>query len=271
MKKQLLFLSFVLSFVACSQSSKKAAVPPVLKRSGVTVPRDPPQAEGKVLLNDLNGGLVSLKGKRILALVIFNLPDGYLIRAKSKMTPPDSATREVLDLQVERIKWLEEALVTNCEGCGEIQTPAPLEAIGETENLKMIDHASLRRAPTPEDIAMFIKQQPGVDYYWVIFASEESEQKRALAPGKLDLLEATSSSEIQIRSYLYEKKTKKLRHSAEVRGWDQEVLIYPLKEVAGVENYDNLKYDPQYPFPLVPEVAPIAQKSLLKLTELLNP
>src|SRR5690606_21081068 len=107
----------------------------------------PPVAEINVRINQLPKGLAGLKGKKIKTFVVFNLPDGYLIRAKSKINPPDYAIKEVIDLQEERISWFNEAMVVNCDQCVDLQADPPLRSLSERDLLLLIDQASLRQEP----------------------------------------------------------------------------------------------------------------------------
>ncbi|MBX2988278.1 MAG: hypothetical protein KF802_10310 [Bdellovibrionaceae bacterium] len=268
MKKAFSLCLLSASLLSCSQKAS------LKTGSADGPPRDPPQTEITVSKNDLAGGLKSLKGKKVTAFVIFNLPDGYLIRAKAKINPPDFAIREVLDLQNERINWFNEALVVNCDDCPEVEANPPLQVLRENDLLRLIDRVSLNQDPTAADWQVLRKEAPAANFLWLIFASEDYEQKRD-SNEKKDHVVARSESEVRLRSFFYDPAARKVRHAAQVRGWDFNETSYPLRKtdwnVPAGGGFDSLQFDSIYSYPVVPDIPPITRKAFLRLTEALNP
>lgn len=280
-----LFSYVVMSLVltACS-SAQKNAFPP---------PKDPPKAEAKIVRDELKGGLSSLKDRKIGALVIFNLPDGYMIRAKTKINPPDIVIKELTEIQTDRIGWLNEALVVNCEKCGDIDIEPPLKALPEDLLLRLIDRTTLKQKISDADWADVAKAWPGHDVLWLILGSEDYEQKRGPSREK-GLVSSWAQSTVTVRSFIRDLKSNKLLHEAGIEGHDEDLLLYqavvepesgqlmqaplvPFKndniakwEPAG-SSLDSSKYDDVYPYPPIPESPVIVQKTLLRLTETLAP
>lgn len=283
---RLFFLPVPLLILSCAgrlKSEDRMSLPP----------KDPPRAEARVLKNDIKGGLPSLKGLKIGVLVIFNLPDGYLIRAKSKINPPDFALKEVLNLQTDRVDWMNEALVTHCESCQGIEVAAPMQILPEETLLRLIDRVSLNQAPTESDWAEIARAWPEQDVIWLILGSEDYEQKRGPAREK-GLISAWSESRVNVRSLLRDVRAKKLLHEAVSNGHDEDLIVYQTVSQPGSGEpvrasvvsfqtddlrkwepqgsaFDSPKYDDVYPYPPVPESPLIIQKTLLKLTESLAP
>lgn len=254
--------------------------------------KGPAQAEGKILKNELKGGLSSLKGKKVHAFVIFNLPDGYLIRAKSKINPPDYAIKEVVDLQEERVSWLNEALVVNCDQCFDLHAEPPLRELSEDDLLRLIDKVSLHQAPVAADWKTLQKESGKADYIWLIFGSEDYEQRRGPVK-KNGVLSAWSQIEVTLKSYLYDRAKGKVIHASEVVAKDFDLAVYPLPtemqdkqtalavtklstldDLSALEpegsGFDSTQFDNQYPYPDVPDSPNVVQKGLLKMLELAN-
>lgn len=273
------------SLMACSQ-------PAVVESNTVQMHREPPRTSVRVAVNRLKKGLPSLARRKVGALVVFNLPDGYLLRAKTKINPPDFALKEVLSLQTERTSWLNEALVVNCDSC-DVKTEAPLEILPERLILRLIDRVSLRQAPTSADWKDIEKSWPDRDVIWLILGAEDYEQKRGPAREK-GLLAAWSQSTVTLRSLLRDRRTGRILHDAFVVGNDQDLVFYErvkepksgimvkariapyeAKDIEKMEPsgsaFDSPRYDDVYPYPPVPESPLIVQKALLRLTEALAP
>ncbi len=243
--------------------------------------------------NELPGGLASLKGKKVHAFVIFNLPDGYLIRAKSKINPPDYAIKEVVDLQEERVSWLNEALVVNCDQCFDLHAEPPLRELSEEDLLRLIDKVSLHQDPSASDWKTLRKETGKADYIWLIFGSEDYEQRRGPVE-KRGVLSAWSQIEVTLKGYLYDRAKGKVIHASEVVSKDFDLAAYPLPsemqnektraaslKLSSLEDlsvlepqgsdFDSTQFDNQYPYPDVPGSPEVVQKGLLKLLELANP
>lgn len=276
---------FIMIFAGLFSSCAQKEIPANLRR-------EPPKAEARVVTSQLKGGFPSLKGRKIGALVVFNLPDGYLIRAKSKINPPDFALKEVLELQRERSSWLDEALVTNCDGC-DVETVPPLEILPEELLLRLIDMASLRQKPTEADWRAIEAAWPDRDVIWLVLGSDDYEKKRGPSREK-GLLTAWSQNTVLINSFVRGRPEKKVLHQATVKGHDEDVIFYEMlsdreltpqtkARVASFSTddaakweppgsiYDGSRFDDVYPYPPVPESPLIIQKSLLRLTETLAP
>lgn len=280
--------SFLLSFGFLAACASKTTSSEILNLP----PKAPPVAEGKVLQNHLTKGFTGLSGKKVKAFVVFNLPDGYLIRAKTKINPPDYAIKEVVDLQEERVSWLNESLVVNCNECFDLQADPPIKVLEERDLLRLIDRTSLRQEPTATDWATLVAASPAADYIWLIFGAEDYEQKRGplLSYG---ILSAWSQSEVHLRSFLYDRNAKKLVHSAIVHARDFDVSVFPLPDELQTEkgrkasenlqkledlsvlepegsDYDALQYDQTYVYPDIPDSPTMIQKAFLKLTEMMS-
>lgn len=253
-------------------------------------PKGPPEATGRVLMNSLPGGIEGLKGKKVHAFVIFNLPDGYLIRAKSKINPPDYAIKEVVDLQEERVSWLNEAMVVNCDQCFDLHAEPPLRELSEIDLLKLIDKVSLQQDPQASDWSILSKEAKKADYIWLIFGSEDYEQKRGPVV-KQGAMVAWAQVDFTLRGFLYDQAQKKIVHSSEVISKDFDFALFPLpsdletaatrkalSQLASLEDFtalepmgsqfDSTQFDGQYPYPDVPEMPAVVRKGLLKLLEL---
>lgn len=255
--------------------------------------KEPPKAEAKIVNDRLKGGLASLKDKKIGVLVVFNLPDGYMIRAKSKINPPDFVIKELTEIQTDRIGWLNEALVVNCEKCGDPDVVPPLKILPEDLLLRLIDRATLKQKISDADWSDIAKAWPGHDVLWLILGSEDYEQKRGPSKEK-GLVSAWAQSTVLLRSFVRETASKKLLHEAVVEAHDEDLILY--QRIAEPESgqlvkasvapfktenlakwepegsaLDGSKYDDVYPYPPVPESPVIVQKALLRLTESLGP
>lgn len=282
-KPSLLFLCFFAMSCATAPVPDRMSLPS----------RGLPHAEVRTLKNDLKGGLQGLKDRKIGVLVIFNLPDGYLIRAKSKINPPDFALKEVLNLQTDRVDWMNEALVTYCDKCQGVEVAPPLQILPEETLLRLIDRVSLRQSPSEADWAEISKAWPDRDVIWLLLGTEDYEQKRGPS-GEKGLISAWSESRVNVRSLVRDVKARKLVHEAVANGHDEDLLLYQLLRQPGSgmpvrasvvsfqtddiakwepigSSYDSPKYDDVYPYPPVPEIPLIVQKTLLKLTESMSP
>src|SRR5688500_7448631 len=108
---------------ACTSAPKE---PPV---STDVTPLKEPKVDIQIRDSNLPKGLASLSDRKVTALFIYNLPDSYLIKAKSLFNPPDYALQEVLALQTDRKEWLDEAIVTFCGECKNTQVEIPLKTL----------------------------------------------------------------------------------------------------------------------------------------------
>lgn len=284
-KRNGLLLIGLLLLNACAHKANVAGTDPSAK--------EPPRAEARTIRSSLTGGLASLKDRKIGALVVFNLPDSYMIRAKAQINPPDIVLKELTEIQLDRTAWLSEALVTNCEGCGDVAAEPPIQVLPERLLLRLIDRGSLKQPPSEADWRDIAVAWPGFDVLWVILGDEDYEQKRGPSH-EGGIVAAWSESRVTLRSFLRDVKSKKILHEAVVDGRDEDLILYqkvnepesgqPVKAAVvpfEAENlsrwepqgsiYDGTRYDNVYPYPPVPEIPLILRKSMLRLTETLAP
>ena len=256
-------------------------------------PRDPPRAEVKVISSSLKAGFKSLEGRKVGAMLIYNLPDSYLIKAKHLINPPDYALKEVMDLQEERQAWFDEAIVSACDDCKNVNSFVPLRILPENLLLQLFDKGSLKQDLGQKDFAQIAPHMKEADVLWIILGYEDYEQRRGLT-GDANVVSAMAENTIYLRSYIYDTKAAKILHSAQVTGTDEEILLYAKQaEKDGNElerapmlldrmksrlihlpvgdSLDALRYDSVYPYPSVPESGLIIKKALNGLTEAINP
>ncbi len=273
-------VSFV--FVGCQTSKNK-----LNDSSGV---KDPLKIEYTLKENKMSQGFKSLSGQKVTALFIYNLPDGYLIKAKALFNPPDYAAQEVTNLQIDRQGWLDEMIVTYCDDCKNIKVQIPFKIMSENLLLSWIDKASLNKEPTfqeIEDLKILFKD---TDIFWIILGSENYEQRRG-ATGDALMISAIAENTVTLKSYIYDLKKKAFLNRTQLNATDKDILIYQKDKnenqtKAAVlfdkmkdkfwplpvgQSYDSPKYNEVYPYPPVPESSYIIKKALSALGESLNP
>lgn len=283
MKTVLGMICLSLVLISCAT---KSPTKPFESLAGISA--EPPRIEVKTLMSAGPHQLQDLKGRPVTALLLHQLPDSYLLRAKAKINPPDFALRQVADLQAERASWLNEALVVHCDGCQSIEAIPPLRVLPEEFLLNLMDKIPLRQELKPEEMKKIAAFLPSAEVLWVILASEDYERRRGPIK-EAGLISAWSGSEVQLRSFLYDVKSGKWLHKAQVEGSDQDVIVYEKVREEGAlkvpqartvpfqtkdlrtlipegSSFDGLKYDEVYPYPAVPETQRIYQHALQALT-----
>ncbi len=252
--------------------------------------KEPPKIEISLKENKLPQGLKSLTGQKVTALLIYNLPDSYLIKAKALFNPPDYAAQEVTNLQTDRQGWLDEMIVTYCDDCKNIKVQIPFKTMPEDSLLAWIDKASLSKEPTPKEMESLKSYYQDADIFWVILGSENYEQRRG-ATGDALMISGIAENTVTLKSYVYDVKKKTFLNRTQLNATDKDILIYEKDKneshsKAAIlfdkmkdkfwplpvgQSYDSPKYDEVYPYPPVPESSYIIKKALSALGESLNP
>jgi hypothetical protein len=279
-KLAFIFLSLALSCTSATKSNGKSNVD--------ATPLKEPKVDIQIRDSNIPKGLASLVGRNVKALFIYNLPDSYLIKAKTLFNPPDYALQEVLNLQTDRKEWFDEMIVTFCGECKNIQVDIPIKSLKENDLLYFIDKSSLSQDFTEADMLKLAKDFKGVEVLWVILGSENYEQKRA-ATAESTMVSAMAENTVTLRNFLYDLKTKKWLHRGQFSVSDRDFAIYEradekkkpkvlTDQIRGQfwpmpvgASYDSPKYDEQYPYPPVPESSFLAKKALSAIGESLTP
>ena len=286
-------IAYFLLILTLSSCASKKITHENTEQNNQSVAKEMPRTEVKVLETNLASGLKQLQSRNVAVLFIYNMPDSYLIKAKSKINPPDYAIHEVMNIQSDRAEWMNETLVTHCDECKNFQSMIPLQVLPEDALLKLIDRASLKQDPTKADFEMIHQNVKEADVFWVIFGSEEYEQKRGQT-GDQNVSSAVAENTVTLRSFIYDTKNNRFLNKATVTGYDDDLILYEkqvekeglvLKRAPLLMNkmksklihmpvgpsYDGFKYDDIYPYPPVPENGLIIKKSLSALAEILSP
>ncbi len=282
LNRSLVIAAVLFLFIGCQTSKNK-----LNDSSGA---KDPLKIEISSQENKLAGGLKSLSSQRVTALFVYNLPDGYLIKAKALFNPPDYAAQEVTNLQTDRQGWLDEMIVTYCDDCKNIKVQIPFKAMSENLLLAWIDKASLNKEPTPKEIDELKPVFKDTDIFWIILGSENYEQSRG-ATGDALMISAIAENTVTLRSYVFDLQKKAFLNRTELNATDKDILIYAKEKnenqtKAAIlfdkmkdkfwplpvgQSYDSPKYNDVYPYPPVPESSYIIKKALSALGESLNP
>lgn len=195
-----------------------------------SVVSEPPQADVLILVDELKTGIKALPGKT-KTILVFDRPDSILMRAKVVTDPPDLVREDLRRLQQDRVDSFNEALVTACDGCADVEVSAPSEALPLRLASSLIDRAVHRQEPTVREIRDLRKEFPGFSALWVIFGALDDETELA-----------------HLRSFIFDAKTLRLLHASEVKTW-----------------YESP------PAPEVDRLAPLTNRAFLQLTELMAP
>lgn len=279
-----LWLLAAVLVVGCSNQPKSEKFAP---DANILPPKDPPRVEVTIAKDNFKNAFEAFKGKKVTILFIYNLPDSYLIKAKSKINPPDSALQEVMNLQSDRVEWLNETLVAICGSCNNFQVEVPLKLLPENLLLYFIDKASLQIELSWADIAK-LQNYVKNDYLWIILGTEDSEQKRGESDNK-SMVAAVGENRVTLRSFVFDMKKKQMLNHIQVLGMDEEVVLYGKQEGEGAApilfermkskatylpmgvSFDSIKFDEVYPYPPIPESGLIIRKSLAALMEVMSP
>ncbi len=249
-------------------------------------PKEQPNVDVKVTMQSIDS-LEKLKGS-VAVILVFNHPDAYLVKAKDKIFPPGLALQEVASLQEERNEWMDQAIVSACDGCAKFETLSPLDNYSEERFLKLTDRAAKNLDVTFDEVKLSPETMKNFNYIWVITGRADTDQKRGPTED-LQVIAASSFRTVDLKSIIYDTSTKEVVSSATVLGQDQESILYS-KQSLGVfkkasqlipkifkskithgEGFADQKYDETYPYPPEPEAYYIIQKSLHKIVEELAP
>lgn len=264
----------VLSLLSCSSYTRQQKFFQNSKNFPVVqVDKEVKPEKFKILLQDLSGGFKSISEKKIAMILFQDLPDSYLLRAKDKLAPPDSANGQLRNLESDRLDILNQAFVTFCETCKNFDSKSVHDEFSEEIILSWLHKISLGLEVSASELRDLASKVEGYDFLWVFLAADDFEFERKWSTEKTSPPSVVTKTinEMKIRSYLYDIKSGKIRLSIESLLEDMDIYTYaPAQPDYYTKNKEDISHpslDGDYPYPPESDSLSLLKTNLYGLVE----